>query len=84
LDPFEPDGARFWIVTEHGLRSDYVRNLLAGPHRRRVEDPSSARRPGGPASPPRQDRRHQSARSGEHQHRPQVGYDLGSSESWTT
>ena len=31
MDPFEPDGARFWIVTEHGLRSDYVRNLLAGP-----------------------------------------------------
>ncbi len=26
------DGARFWIVTEHGLRSDYVRNLLANPH----------------------------------------------------
>src|SRR5262245_61811944 len=26
------DGARFWIVTEHGLRSDYVRNLLADPH----------------------------------------------------
>ncbi len=26
------DGARFWIVTEHGLRSDYVRNLLAEPH----------------------------------------------------
>ena len=25
------DGARFWIVTEHGLRSDYVRNLLAEP-----------------------------------------------------
>ena len=26
------DGDRFWIVTEHGLRSDYVRNLLADPH----------------------------------------------------
>jgi len=26
------DGARFWIVTEHGMRSDYVRNLLADPH----------------------------------------------------
>jgi deazaflavin-dependent oxidoreductase (nitroreductase family) len=26
------DGARFWVVTEHGLRSDYVRNLLADPH----------------------------------------------------
>jgi deazaflavin-dependent oxidoreductase (nitroreductase family) len=26
------DGARFWIVTEHGLRSDYVRNVLADPH----------------------------------------------------
>jgi hypothetical protein len=25
------DGARFWIVAEHGLRSDYVRNLLAEP-----------------------------------------------------
>ena len=25
------DGARFWIVTEHGLRSNYVRNLLADP-----------------------------------------------------
>jgi len=26
------DGTRFWIVTEHGLRSDYVRNLLAEPN----------------------------------------------------
>ena len=26
------DGARFWIVTEHGMRSDYVRNVLADPH----------------------------------------------------
>ena len=26
------DGDRFWIVTEHGLRSNYVRNLLAEPH----------------------------------------------------
>src|SRR5829696_3155626 len=28
------DGARFWSVTEHGRRSDYVRNLLADPHLR--------------------------------------------------
>jgi len=26
------DGAGFWIVAEHGLRSDYVRNLLAEPN----------------------------------------------------
>ena len=26
------DGACFWIVTEHGTRSNYVRNLLADPH----------------------------------------------------
>jgi deazaflavin-dependent oxidoreductase (nitroreductase family) len=26
------DDARFWVVTEHGLRSDYVRNLLGDPH----------------------------------------------------
>ena len=26
------DGVRFWIVTEHGMRSNYVRNLLADPH----------------------------------------------------
>ena len=26
------DGAHFWIVTEHGVRADYVRNLLAQPH----------------------------------------------------
>jgi hypothetical protein len=25
------DGDRFWIVTEHGLQSNYVRNLLADP-----------------------------------------------------
>ena len=25
------DGDRFWIVTEHGTRSNYVRNLLADP-----------------------------------------------------
>jgi deazaflavin-dependent oxidoreductase (nitroreductase family) len=28
------DGAHFWIVTEHGVRADYVRNLLAEPHAR--------------------------------------------------
>ncbi len=26
------DGDRFWLVTEHGGRSAYVRNLLADPH----------------------------------------------------
>lgn len=26
------DGSRFWIVTERGLQSNYVRNLLADPH----------------------------------------------------
>jgi deazaflavin-dependent oxidoreductase (nitroreductase family) len=26
------DGDRFWLVTEHGRRSNYVRNLLADPH----------------------------------------------------
>ena len=26
------DDDRFWIVTEHGLRANYVRNLLADPH----------------------------------------------------
>jgi len=26
------DGDRFWIVTEHGTHSNYVRNLLAHPH----------------------------------------------------
>jgi deazaflavin-dependent oxidoreductase (nitroreductase family) len=25
------DGTKFWIVTEHGMRSNYVRNLLADP-----------------------------------------------------
>ena len=25
------DGDTFWLVSEHGLRSDYVRNLLANP-----------------------------------------------------
>ena len=25
------DGDTFWLVSEHGLRSDYVRNLLADP-----------------------------------------------------
>jgi deazaflavin-dependent oxidoreductase (nitroreductase family) len=26
------DGDRFWIVTEHGMCANYVRNLLAEPH----------------------------------------------------
>lgn len=26
------DGAHFWIVTEHGMRANYVRNLVADPH----------------------------------------------------
>jgi deazaflavin-dependent oxidoreductase (nitroreductase family) len=25
------DGDRFWIVTEHGMRANYVRNLLSDP-----------------------------------------------------